>query len=133
MLTACIRGRSRLRSPDQPLRGQLHSAIDGTLTRLQDEDRIVLRYVDNPNGSIDDIAGICSEGGNVVGLMPHPERACDALLGSDDGRRLLLRIVSVSLHRCRQPSVRLMPALLSTACGNPGLTPCRVGDPLRSP
>jgi phosphoribosylformylglycinamidine synthase subunit PurQ / glutaminase len=59
------------------------------LRQLRDEDRIVLRYVTNPNGSVDDIAGVCSERRNVVGLMPHPERACDLLLGSDDGRRLL--------------------------------------------
>jgi phosphoribosylformylglycinamidine synthase subunit PurQ / glutaminase len=60
-----------------------------TLAELQADDRIVLRYVKNPNGSMDDIAGVCSAGRNVVGLMPHPERACDALLGSVDGRRLL--------------------------------------------
>jgi phosphoribosylformylglycinamidine synthase I len=56
-----------------------------TLDRLRGDDRVVVRYVDNPNGSIDDIAGICNEGRNVVGLMPHPERAVDDLLGSDDG------------------------------------------------
>lgn len=56
-----------------------------TLAQLRADDRIVLRYVDNPNGSIDDIAGICNEGRNVVGLMPHPERAIDDLLGSADG------------------------------------------------
>ena len=60
-----------------------------TLAELRDDDRIVLRYVNNPNGSMDDIAGVCSAGRNVVGLMPHPERACDPLLGSVDGRRLL--------------------------------------------
>ena len=60
-----------------------------TLAELHAEDRVVLRYVSNPNGSMDDIAGVCSAGRNVVGLMPHPERACDPLLGSDDGRRLL--------------------------------------------
>ena len=60
-----------------------------TLARLRDEDRIVLRYVDNPNGSVDDIAGVCNEGRNVVGLMPHPERACDELLGSADGAVLI--------------------------------------------
>ena len=60
-----------------------------TLAELRGEDRIVLRYADNPNGSMDDIAGVCSAGRNVVGLMPHPERACDPLLGSVDGRRLL--------------------------------------------
>jgi phosphoribosylformylglycinamidine synthase len=62
---------------------------DETLRRLQDEERIVLRYVDNPNGSVDAIAGIANEAGNVVGLMPHPERASDPLLGSADGAVLL--------------------------------------------
>jgi phosphoribosylformylglycinamidine synthase len=60
-----------------------------TLAQLRDEGRIVLRYVDNPNGSVDDIAGVCSAGRNVVGLMPHPERASDPLLGSQDGLVLL--------------------------------------------
>ena len=60
-----------------------------TLAVLRGEDRVVVRYVDNPNGSVDDIAGVCSEGRNVVGLMPHPERACHALLGSTDGAVLL--------------------------------------------
>ena len=56
-----------------------------TLAELRAEHRVVFRYVDNPNGSLDDIAGICNEGRNVVGLMPHPERACHPLLGSNDG------------------------------------------------
>ena len=56
-----------------------------TLAELQGEDRVLFRYVTNPNGSVDDIAGICYEGRNVVGLMPHPERACHDLLGSRDG------------------------------------------------
>jgi phosphoribosylformylglycinamidine synthase len=60
-----------------------------TLRRLQEEDRIVLRYADNPNGSVDAIAGITNEAGNVVGLMPHPERASSPLLGSEDGLVLL--------------------------------------------
>jgi phosphoribosylformylglycinamidine synthase subunit PurQ / glutaminase len=64
-----------------------------TLAELRDGDRIVLRYTDNPNGSVDDIAGICNEAGNVVGLMPHPERASDALLGSVDGLVLLRSFV----------------------------------------
>ena len=67
-----------------------------TLDELQAEERVVLRYVDNPNGSTDDIAGICSTGRNVVGLMPHPERACDPLLGSDDGRKLLGSLLSAA-------------------------------------
>ena len=60
-----------------------------TLDELRAEERIVLRYVDNPNGATDAIAGICSPLGNVVGLMPHPERASDPLLGSTDGLVLL--------------------------------------------
>jgi phosphoribosylformylglycinamidine synthase I len=66
-----------------------------TLAELRGEDRVVLRYVDNPNGSMDDIAGVCNEGRNVVGLMPHPERACHALVGSTDGA-VLLRSLLVS-------------------------------------
>ena len=49
----------------------------------------MFRYMDNPNGSLRDIAGICSEGRNVMGMMPHPERAADPLLGSTDGRVVL--------------------------------------------
>jgi len=56
---------------------------------LRREDRVVLRYVDNPNGSLDNIAGICNAKRNVMGMMPHPERAADALLGSTDGRVIL--------------------------------------------
>jgi phosphoribosylformylglycinamidine synthase I len=65
-----------------------------TLERLRAEDRVVLRYRDNPNGSVDDIAGIANESGNVVGLMPHPERASSELLGSADGLVLLGVLVS---------------------------------------
>ena len=60
-----------------------------TLRELEDEGRVVLRYLDNPNGSMGDIAGITNRGRNVVGLMPHPERASHALLGSTDGVVLL--------------------------------------------
>lgn len=67
-----------------------------TLAELRGDDRIVLRYVDNPNGSIDDIAGICSAGRNVVGLMPHPERATSPLLGSTDGLVLLRSLLDAA-------------------------------------
>jgi phosphoribosylformylglycinamidine synthase len=70
-----------------------------TLRQLQENDRIVLRYVDNPNGSIDDIAGIANEAGNVVGLMPHPERASHPLLGSEDGLVLLRSLLQASVAR----------------------------------
>lgn len=58
---------------------------DETLVKLKKNKQIVFRYEDNPNGSIDDIAGIVNERGNVLGMMPHPERAIEALLGSTDG------------------------------------------------
>jgi len=57
--------------------------------RLEAESKVVFRYVDsNPNGSLRDIAGICNDRGNVVGLMPHPERASEPILGRQDGRHL---------------------------------------------
>jgi len=59
-----------------------------TISRLEANGQVVFRYVDNPNGSLNDIAGIISERGNVLGMMPHPERAVEALLGSEDGRGL---------------------------------------------
>ncbi len=68
-----------------------------TLMHLQNNDQIVLRYAVNPNGSLDDIAGVCNEAGNVVGLMPHPERACSSLLGSVDGLVLLRALVEASV------------------------------------
>lgn len=70
-----------------------------TLAQLRDNDRVVFRYVDNPNGSIDDIAGVCNEGRNVVGLMPHPERACHPLLGSTDGVPMLQSLLAAGLVR----------------------------------
>jgi phosphoribosylformylglycinamidine synthase subunit PurQ / glutaminase len=76
-----------------------YTCDDETLRVLQDHDRIVLRYADNPNGSVDAIAGIANEAGNVVGLMPHPERASNALLGSEDGLVLLRSLVGAASGR----------------------------------
>jgi phosphoribosylformylglycinamidine synthase I len=73
-----------------------YTCDDDTLGRLQAEGRIVLRYADNPNGSRDAIAGIANEAGNVVGLMPHPERASSGLLGSVDGLVLLRSLVAAA-------------------------------------
>jgi phosphoribosylformylglycinamidine synthase subunit PurQ / glutaminase len=70
---------------------------DDGLKMLQDQDRIVFRYCNeqgeitpeaNFNGSVDSIAGICNSGGNVLGMMPHPERAVEDILGSTDGKKL---------------------------------------------
>ncbi len=77
-------------------------ADEATVRALKEGNRILLRYVDengeptetgNPNGSFENIAGICNEAGNVFGLMPHPERACDALLGSEDGKFIFGSII----------------------------------------
>jgi len=65
-----------------------------TLSKLQKNNQIVFRYNNiNPNGSLDDIAGITNERGNVLGMMPHPERAVDTLLGSADGLKIFQSIV----------------------------------------
>jgi phosphoribosylformylglycinamidine synthase len=61
--------------------------------------QVALRYVDNPNGSLDGIAAVCNEAGNVMGLMPHPEHAVDRLLGSDDGALLLASLVDAARDR----------------------------------
>lgn len=60
-------------------------ADERTLDELESEDRVAFRYVGNPNGSLRDIAGILSKERNVMGMMPHPERACDPLMGSTEG------------------------------------------------
>jgi phosphoribosylformylglycinamidine synthase subunit PurQ / glutaminase len=69
-------------------------ADPATLAELEAEDRVVLRYMDNPNGSANDIAGICNEGRNVVGIMPHPERVSDPVLGSEEGMRILRSVLA---------------------------------------
>ncbi|HEX5707027.1 MAG TPA: phosphoribosylformylglycinamidine synthase subunit PurQ [Pyrinomonadaceae bacterium] len=81
---------------------------DETLEELRREDRVVFRYCDaegrtteesNPNGSRDSIAGICSRERNVLGLMPHPERACEELLGSSDGQGIFRSLASTLAAR----------------------------------
>jgi phosphoribosylformylglycinamidine synthase len=80
-----------------------YEADERTLARLEDEGRIVFRYVDaageptegcNPNGSCNNIAGIVNEAGNVLGMMPHPERAVEDLLGSSAGLGLFTSLIS---------------------------------------
>ncbi|MBW4633660.1 MAG: phosphoribosylformylglycinamidine synthase subunit PurQ [Iphinoe sp. HA4291-MV1] len=72
-----------------------------TLSQLEDHDQVLFRYEgDNPNGSLNNIAGICNRQGNVLGMMPHPERASDPMLGSSDGLKLfqgLLEKVTASV------------------------------------
>jgi phosphoribosylformylglycinamidine synthase len=64
-----------------------------TLKRIEDKDQVVFRYVENPNGSVNDIAGIVNEAGNVLGMMPHPDRAFEPALGSSDGAPLFRSLV----------------------------------------
>jgi phosphoribosylformylglycinamidine synthase subunit PurQ / glutaminase len=92
-VTALAEPGSVLRLPINHFEGN-YVCDETTRRRLRDDERIVLRYVRNPNGSLDDIAGVCSEQRNVVGLMPHPERASDALLGSTDGIVLLRSLLA---------------------------------------
>ena len=79
-----------------------------TLKQLQDRNRIVFRYANpdgevsaaaNPNGSLDNIAGICNEGGNVLGMMPHPERSSEEIMGSADGYRIFESLVGALVAR----------------------------------
>ncbi|HEY7105181.1 MAG TPA: phosphoribosylformylglycinamidine synthase subunit PurQ [Acidimicrobiia bacterium] len=95
VLTSLASPGAVLRIPINHFEGNYVCDAD-TLQRLRAEDRVVLRYVDNPNGSLDDIAGIANEAGNVVGLMPHPERASSALIGSDDGVVLLRSLLAAA-------------------------------------
>ena len=71
-------------------------ADEGTVRELEEEGRVVLRYLDNPNGSVNDIAGICNAARNVVGLMPHPERVSDPALGSEEGLRVFESVLSAA-------------------------------------
>ena len=79
---------------------------EGTLAQLKRENRIVFRYstpageitaAANPNGSLDNIAGICNEGGNVLGMMPHPERAAEPDMGGTDGLKLFESVLKAAV------------------------------------
>lgn len=101
---------TRLGAPGQVLRLPIahnegnYFAPPDVLASLRRHNQIVFRYCEadgsitaraNPNGSLDNIAGVCNEGRNVVGLMPHPERASEPILGSADGRLLFASLLSI--------------------------------------
>jgi len=98
VLTADVRVGTGLELPINHFSGS-YVCDPGTLRALVDEGRVVLRYTEDVNGSVDRIAGVASAGGNVVGLMPHPERASDPLLGSTDGLVLLRALVGATATR----------------------------------
>lgn len=80
---------------------------DATLARLKANNQIVFRYAgENPNGSVDNIAGVCNEAGNVVGMMPHPERAVAEILGSADGARMFTSVLNAWRERNGAASIR---------------------------
>jgi phosphoribosylformylglycinamidine synthase len=96
-----------LRMPISHGEGRYFAAPE-TLAALQANGQIVFRYSApdgritaeaNPNGALDNVAGICNEGRNVVGLMPHPERAAEPLLGSEDGRLLFDAMLAAATRR----------------------------------
>ncbi|NOU82534.1 phosphoribosylformylglycinamidine synthase subunit PurQ [Paenibacillus sp. LMG 31459] len=77
-----------------------------TLAELKANNQIVFTYSDNPNGSVADIAGVSNVAGNVVGMMPHPERAANSLLGSEDGKRMFTSILTSWRDRYDAASIR---------------------------
>lgn len=109
MRFVCARVRTRIENTDTPwtaalpVGGELtlpvahneghYFADTETIAALEDEGRVVLRYLENPNGSANDIAGVCNEGRNVVGIMPHPERVSEGVLGSDVGLKILRSVL----------------------------------------
>ena len=97
---------SRLRKGERLMLPVAHGegcyiADERTLDALEAEDRIVLRYAESCNGSMRNIAGIINSGRNVMGLMPHPERAADPLVGSTDGLAILQSLATVAQQQSR--------------------------------
>jgi phosphoribosylformylglycinamidine synthase len=112
--TAAARPGQVLRIPIGHGEGNYFAPPD-VLEKIERTRQVVLRYTDphgridderNPNGSVNAIAGLCNEARNVVGMMPHPERACEALVGGVDGRAVFESIVQTfRLAEHRQPQV----------------------------
>jgi phosphoribosylformylglycinamidine synthase subunit PurQ / glutaminase len=95
--TRCTRG-ERLTIPVKHGDGRWYAPPE-LVAELEANGQVVLRYLEPCNGSVDDIAGVCNERGNVMGLMPHPEHAVDPLLGSADGALILASLVEAARDR----------------------------------
>jgi len=102
---ACSRGEV-LTIPIGHMEGNYY-CDDATLAEMKRDHRIIFRYATpdgqitpeaNPNGSLDNIAGICNEGRNVVGMMPHPERSAEAILGCDDGFKIFQSVLQYGVN-----------------------------------
>jgi phosphoribosylformylglycinamidine synthase subunit PurQ / glutaminase len=114
--THALDGRRPLRMPVAHGEGRYY-ADDATLDALEREGRVLFRYVDgagapagpddpaNPNGSLRAIAGVLNAAGNVAGLMPHPERAAEAILGSDDGMGIIRSLVDSAARAAHGPVI----------------------------
>ncbi len=100
--THCAKRRQTIKLPIAHGEG-CYVADERTLDELEAEDRVTLRYRDNPNGSMRNIAAIVSEERNVMGMMPHPERAADPLVGDTDGLVILESLLSAD--RVAIPSI----------------------------
>ena len=74
-------------------------ADDETLKRIEDNDQVVFRYIENPNGSLHDIAGIVNDKRNVLGMMPHPDRSSESILGSTDGKLIFESMVNALVNK----------------------------------
>ncbi len=98
VLTRTLEPGLRLRIPMAHADGR-YVVDQATLADLRRHEQVVLRYAsENPNGSTDAIAAVCNRDGNCVGLMPHPERAAEAVLGGTDGARLLMSFVGIEVR-----------------------------------
>jgi phosphoribosylformylglycinamidine synthase len=106
VLTTGLTPGTRLRIPINHFEGN-YTCDQRTLDELEAEGRVVLRYTDNPNGSVADIAGVANAAGNVVGLMPHPERAVHSWADSTDGRLLLSALLASGAN---SPAATIPPA-----------------------
>jgi phosphoribosylformylglycinamidine synthase len=111
VLTAGASVGQRLWLPINHFEGNYTASAD-TLAGLEASALIPLRYVNNPNGSMASIAAVANAAGNVVGLMPHPERACTSLMASSDGRLLLQSFVTAAADRTGRPGA--VPAAATT-------------------
>jgi phosphoribosylformylglycinamidine synthase len=89
-------------------------ADEGTYVQLASRNQVVLRYDEDVNGSVENVAGVINERGNVMGLMPHPEHAVDPLLGSVDGGLLLAALVDAAARHVRRGAVAALPEMRRT-------------------
>ncbi|HEX9859739.1 MAG TPA: phosphoribosylformylglycinamidine synthase subunit PurQ [Nitrospirota bacterium] len=117
--TRCCSHRQMMKIPIAHAEGN-YFADPETLAMLNENNQVVLRYVDrdgnatleaNPNGSVENIAGICNAQRNVMGMMPHPERCSEAILGNADGKQIFASMVSHSAifsDSCRLPEYKPM-------------------------